>query len=125
MRNALVLLIVLILSCAVGNCIVVSFLRWLRRRLCIPYGGNGDHVRVSQYATGYLERLFFTIAVVVKDPDVLTAMMAWLAVKLAANWGTRMVKEPARTYYTFSALLAGFCSMLIAYLAGLLIRFLW
>jgi hypothetical protein len=54
-------------------------------------------------------------------------MIAWLALKLAANWQFREdIKDPVdRTNYKFSAILAGLLSMLFAYLGGLAIRQWW
>ncbi len=45
---------------------------------------------------GFVERLFFTPAVALAFPDVLTAMMGWPALKVAANWGKRPPEDPHR-----------------------------
>jgi hypothetical protein len=80
--------------------------------------------RTPQWITGGLERFFFSVAVAVNMSGVLPAMIAWLAVKLAANWQYREeVQNPAeKANYKFSALIAGFLSMSIAFVSGLLIR---
>lgn len=52
-------------------------------------------------------------------------MIAWLAVKLIANWQLRedIKEDRTKANYKFSALLAGLVSMIIAFISGLLIRF--
>jgi len=40
----------------------------------------------SPWVTGITERLFFTVAVAFELSGVATAMMGWMAIKLAANW---------------------------------------
>jgi hypothetical protein len=85
-----------------------------------------ESAKTPSWITGILERLFFTIAVAANTSGVLPAMIAWLAVKLAANWQMRedIINQAEKANYKFSALLAGLMSMLIALLAGLLIRML-
>jgi hypothetical protein len=117
----------LVLSCVLGYFIVEAFLKWLSTRLGLPPDRSvpGDfEKRTPVWVTGGLERFFFTIAVAVNIAGVLPAMIAWLAVKLAANWQTRVDTGGQRKNYAFSALLGGFLSMLIAFVCGLLIRLL-
>lgn len=98
-----------------------NFLRWLSRLLGVPRDPHGK--RTPPWLTGLLERVFFTIAVAVNAAGVLSAMMAWLALKLAANWQMRDdIPMADKTNYKFSSIVAGLLSMLIAYVAGLLIR---
>jgi hypothetical protein len=51
-------------------------------------------------------------------------MMAWLALKLIANWQLRedIRDQREKANYKFSALLAGFLSMLVSFITGLVIR---
>jgi len=50
-------------------------------------------------------------------------MMAWLALKLGANWQSRKgMCDEKRTNYAFSALLAGSVSMMMAAFGGWLIQ---
>jgi hypothetical protein len=64
--------------------------------------------------------------VAVNSPGVVPAMIAWLGVKLVANWQLREdIKDQAqKANYKFSALIAGLLSMLIALISGLLIQVL-
>jgi hypothetical protein len=50
----------------------------------------------------------------------LPAMIAWLALKLVANWQNRDdIKDPLdKTNYKFSAIVTGLLSMLFAYVGG-------
>ena len=50
---------------------------------------------VPSWLTGTIERLFFTTAVAFELSGVATAMMAWMGVKLAANWNRRSVASCA------------------------------
>src|SRR3989442_1456443 len=43
-------------------------------------------IGVPPWLTGIIERLFFTVAVAFDLSGVATAMMAWMAIKLATNW---------------------------------------
>jgi hypothetical protein len=111
----------LTISCGIGHVIVSKFHRWLTHLLGVPR--DLDANRTPPGLTGFLERLFFTIAVAVNASDALTAMMAWLALKLAANWQSRTDIPGAeiKKNYTFSAIVTGLLSMLFAYIGGLVI----
>jgi hypothetical protein len=127
MRTVIVWLTGLVLSCVLGHFIVEEFLKWLSTHLGLPADRSvpGDAAkRTPAWVTGGLERFFFTIAVAVNIAGVLPAMIAWLGVKLAANWQSRQDTGAQRKNYHFSALMGGFLSMLIAFLSGLLIRLL-
>ncbi len=91
----------------------------MRDKLGIDAAGQPGVQRVSPKLTGVLERTFFCIAVGADINGALTAMLAWLALKLAANWQARADRgERLGINYTFSALLAGMLSLLIAMLVG-------
>jgi hypothetical protein len=127
MRTAVVWLAGLLLSCVLGHYIVKLFLRQLSEYLGLPASRDPDATakKTPGGLTGNLERFFFTIAVAVNMAGVLPAMITWLAVKLAANWQFREdIDNRQKANYKFSALLAGFLSMLIAFGFGLLIRLL-
>lgn len=79
--------------------------------------------------TGTLERLFFTLLVAFDVPGSGTAIIAWLALKLASGWnsGERKSKTGTKEWVdavnaAFVALLAGLASMLLAVIGGLIIR---
>jgi hypothetical protein len=108
------------ISCGVGHFAVAIFLRWLSGLLEVPR--DDDAKRTPPWLTGLLERIFFTLAVAVNATGVLPAMIAWLALKLVANWQHREnLKDPAKTNYKFSAIVSGLLSMLFAYIGGLVI----
>jgi hypothetical protein len=109
-----------------GYLLVPIFLAVMRDNFGIAAAEQPDVQRVSPKLTGVLERAFFCIAVGADIGGALTAMFAWLALKLAANWQARPDRGERLgiNYYTFSdsALLAGMLSLLIAMLGGLFIR---
>lgn len=83
-----------------------------------PRKGEGP-ARVKAWQTGFLERSFFTIVVGLKYPGVLGAMMAWLGLKLGANWAHSILKgKKLVTSYALVALLTGLVSMLFALIGG-------
>jgi hypothetical protein len=126
-RHVAVLLLGFAISCVLGHFVVKSFLGWLSHRLEVPRDPNAK--RTPPWLTGFLERVFFTIAVAVNATGVLPAMIAWLVLKLAANWQYREdIKDNNsvnRTNYKFTAILAGLLSMLFAYIGGLAIQCWW
>ena len=110
------------ISCAIGHVAVAKFHRWLTHRLGVPRDLGAR--RTPLWLTGFLERVFFTLAVAVNTTGVLPAIIAWLALKLAANWQNRDdIDGDAETKknYKFSAIVTGLLSMLFAYIGGLVI----
>lgn len=73
---------------------------------------------VPRELTGFIERLLFTI--LIGAEGALTAMMAWLALKMASNWNFSGENYPRPL--ALSALLAGVVSMLFAFLGGMIRR---
>jgi hypothetical protein len=68
-----------------------------------------------------VERLAFAVFVGLELPDATTAMMAWLALKLAANWNrSDLERTSAARPFLFTALLAGLISMVFAALGGMI-----
>jgi hypothetical protein len=123
--HALVVGLGFTISCLLGHFAVENFHRWLTHRLGVPR--DLDAKRTPPWLTGSLERGFFTIAVAVNATGVLPAMIAWLALKLVANWQNRDdIKDPLdKTNYKFSAIVTGLLSMLFAYVGGLVIWHWW
>jgi len=73
--------------------------------------------------TGIIERLFFTVIVAFNVSGFISAMVGWLALKLATNWNRKFWDDTySARLYGFSALIAGLVSMLFAFLGGLIIR---
>ena len=127
MRTVAIWLTGLSVSCILGHFVVKLFLNWLSDQLDLPRDRNPNpnepSVQTNPVITGVFERIFFTIVVAADIPAYLPSMMAWLGLKLAANWQSREIaKDRDRTNYKFSALLAGFLSMLISLSAGLVMR---
>lgn len=76
---------------------------------------------VTGSTTGLIERTFFTIIVGLGYVDILGPMMAWLGLKLGANWIHPILhNKPLVTSYAFIGLLVGLISMLFAYFGGLI-----
>jgi hypothetical protein len=110
MRAIIVWLTGLVLSCGLGYFIVEEFLKRLSNHLGLPADRSvpGDTTkRTPVWVTGGLERFFITIAVAVNIAGVLPAMIAWLGIKLAANWQSRTDTKDQRKNYHFSALMGG------------------
>ncbi len=112
----------LLFSLVVGGIVTWLFLKVLRLRLGIPpkprlsAGGKG----IPSWLTGAVERLFFTVLVGLQVSGAPTAMIGWLALKLATNWNHPDWKDkPNARTFALSALLAGLVSMLFALLGGL------
>ncbi|OGA48802.1 MAG: hypothetical protein A3F74_21120 [Betaproteobacteria bacterium RIFCSPLOWO2_12_FULL_62_58] len=111
----------LVITTLVGHFVLVVFLDWLRGRS----GLEKKTLRgVPAGITGITERIFFASLVAVDASGYSTAMMGWLALKLATNWNHPDRKGEDRRVWAFSALVAGLLSMLIAFFGGLFIRWL-
>jgi hypothetical protein len=111
----------LLFASVVGGIVVRLFLYSVRRMLGLGEKPKKDIKRVYPWLTGAVERLAFTVFIGLELPDATTAMMAWLALKLAANWGRPdMDKDPATHSFSFTALLAGLISMVFAALGGMI-----
>lgn len=108
-------------SLVVGHFVVEHSLQQLRK-----YIGLDDKPalpeplkRVPPWLTGALERLFFTFLIAFNVSGTPTAMVGWLALKLATNWNHPDFKESAQARsFAFSGLVAGLLSMLVALLGG-------
>jgi hypothetical protein len=113
----------LFFSLVVGSVVTWLFLKVLRCWL----GASEPKPRLSAgskgvppWLTGMVERCFFTLLVALDVSGVPTAMVGWLAVKLATNWNHPDWKDKLDTRtYAFSALLGGLVSMLFALVGGL------
>jgi hypothetical protein len=81
------------------------------------------HVEVPARVTGGIERVFFTILVGSGVDGYPTAMMAWLALKLASNWNHKdMEGKPGARAFALTALLAGLVSLLFAFWGGSIVK---
>jgi len=112
----------LFVSLIVGHFVVGLFLSRLRRKLGLgekPRTHDIAIARVPPWLTGAIERLFFTVLVGSNVSGVPTAMIGWLALKLATNWNRPGSPDVSTTRaFALSALLAGLLSMLFALWGG-------
>lgn len=113
----------LAIALIVGQLITWIFLKLLRTWMGTPdKSPQALAKRVPPWLTGTIERLFFTVLVGANVDGFPTAMMAWLALKLASNWNHKDVEgHPDARAFAISALLAGIVSMLCALVGGLII----
>lgn len=110
----------LTLSLIVGGLVTWAFLSGLRHSLKLgkkPRSQSG----VPPWVTGTIERLFFSVLVGFNVSGAPTAMIGWLALKLATVWNQpELKKHPNRKAFALLALLAGLVSMLFAFLGGMI-----
>tara|TARA_R110002111_G_scaffold189680_4_gene254960 strand:- start:289 stop:717 length:429 start_codon:yes stop_codon:yes gene_type:complete len=109
-----------------GNAVIGRFVDWMRNRIT---GGQWTDDKppspISPRLVGIIECLFFTLAVAFDMNGVIVAMVGWITVKMAANWGSRNVPEGMsgdREDFRLSALLGGLVSMGFALVGGLICR---
>ena len=112
----------LTVSLAVGHYVTVWFLAWLRDKHGVkkPEGEKS----VPPWITGLVERLFFTTAVVFAPLAAVTAMIAWIGIKMASHWARLQTKGSDFRFLLISAVLAGLVSMFFALIGGLIIALL-
>jgi hypothetical protein len=94
-------------SLGVGGVVVPCVKSCLKRKLP-EYTEERDSERIPPWLTGLIEKLAFTLFVILQPVVALPAMMAWLALKMAANWNksvpTRSDPEKNRTAARFEML---------------------
>lgn len=111
----------LLFSLYIGHLVIEVFLDSLHKRIGHPQETEGE---VPREVTGVIERLLFTILVGAGVEGFPTAMIAWLALKMASNWNfVDRSTEPSSRPFALAALLAGVISMLFAFLGGMTRRF--
>jgi len=98
-------------------------LEWLREGLGERSARPGEDL--PGWKVGTLERAFFTVGVGAGLPTVLTAMMLWVAAKMAANWGSRPQEIQQIEAMRLTALLGSLVSMLFALIGGGVVRMGW
>ncbi len=120
-------------SLGVGHVVVGQFLKRLRHYMKLEAKpGQGPETQlVPLWLFGVGERFFFTLAVAFNISGTSVAMIAWLGLKLAANWnrpGREATQEelgPQESVlqvvrWSLSATIAGLLSMTFALLGGLI-----
>jgi sterol desaturase/sphingolipid hydroxylase (fatty acid hydroxylase superfamily) len=112
-----------LLVAIVGGLIVTAAFHWLLGRyLRLPPKDKLRQVRrVPASLTGIVERLFFAVLVGFQVSGAPTAMIAWIALKLATNWNNPKWNEAQRfRAFAYRALLTGLVSMLCALVGGMI-----
>jgi hypothetical protein len=109
-----------------GGAVTVSAFLWALRKWTGIRSGEpliDQTHNVPGWLTGCVERGVFTVLVAYDLSGLATAMVGWLAIKLAANWNNpARQNDPKIRAYAFSALLAGLLSMLFAVIGGMIAR---
>jgi hypothetical protein len=112
-----------VIALGLGTLVIFFFYRWQAGRLhkALKTPAEERHrARVSPTLTGLIERAIFTVVMFAQPDDALTAMGAWMALKMAANWqreGTPADPQ-RRNSLAVLALLCGLLSMAFAALGG-------
>lgn len=111
------------ISLGVGLFAVPWVLAWLREDL-------GENAALpeedrSGWKVGTLERAFFTVGVAAGMPGVLTAMILWIAAKMASSWGTQTEGIPDVEALRITALVGSLVSMMFALIGGGVVRMGW
>jgi hypothetical protein len=106
-----------------GLPIIQALYLWLEARMDNPSADSGKGV--PPWLTGVIERLVFAPAFVLAPSDAATGAIAWLTLKLAANWQQQLATGEDRSYRRdhrrrgVRALLLGLLSLAIAAAFGL------
>jgi hypothetical protein len=105
----------------VGAIVTPLFLYALRGAMGLgPKPKKSSYERVPPWVTGVVERAVFGVLVGLNVPGAATAMMGWLALKLATNWNRKDMEANAKARpFAFTALLAGLISMFFAAVGGM------
>jgi sterol desaturase/sphingolipid hydroxylase (fatty acid hydroxylase superfamily) len=112
-----------LLVAIIGGLIVTATFHWmLGRYLRLPPKESLRQARrVPPSLTGIVERLFFAVLVGFQISGAPTAMIAWIALKLATNWNNPKWNEAQKfRAFAFRALLTGLVSMLCAFVGGMI-----
>jgi len=112
-----------LLVAVVGGLVLTGGFHWaLGRYLRLPPKEPLRQVRrVPAALTGVVERLFFAVLVGFQVSGAPTAMIAWIALKLATNWNNPKWNEAQKfRAFAFRALLTGLVSMLCAFIGGMI-----
>lgn len=111
------------ISLGVAWFVVPWVVEWLREDLGDEAVLPGEDL--SGWKVGTLERAFFTLGVAAGLPGVLTAMILWIALKMAVHWGSRFEQIPGIEALRLVGLLGSLVSMLFALVGGGVVRMGW
>jgi hypothetical protein len=110
----------LFVAVVLGGIVVPLFLYCVRGVMGVGDKPKPKIKRVPPWLTGFIERFVFAVLVGLDVPGAPTAMMGWLALKLASNWNRKDMEDVALARpFSFTALLAGLISMMFAALGGM------
>lgn len=123
MIGALGILAGFVISLGVAHFAVPWALEWLRKDLGDDSTLPGEDL--PGWKVGTVERAFFTLAVAAGMPCVVTAMMFWVAAKMAAHWGTQTGPVRDLGALRLTALLGSLASMMFALVGGGIVRMGW
>ena len=133
-------------KCLIGGALGLAFslgagrltipaLRDRLERELTPYHEEMEGRRIPPGVTGYIERFGFTLFAMAYPASSLTAMVGWLALKMASNWNKDLLTRAREddlhgrlaarfeklvwNRHAFLGLLMGFISMLFAWIGGI------
>jgi hypothetical protein len=78
-----------------GGIVVWLFLYALRGFIGLGDKPKPKTKRVPPWLTGFVERFVFAVLVGLDTAGAATAMMGWLAIKLASNWNRKDMEDVA------------------------------
>lgn len=123
MIGALGILAGFAISLGVAHFAVPWVLEWLHVDLGVDSSLPGE--ALTGWKVGAFERGFFTVGVAAGIPGVLTAMMVWIALKMATHWGTLGKESQDIEAIRLTALLGSLTSMMFALVGGGVVRMGW
>jgi len=111
------------ISLGVAHFAVPFVLEWLRT----DPGQEGPPPEEDpfEWKVGTFERAFFTVGVAAGMPGVLTAMMLWIAAKMAIHWGTPGEEIQGIVTVRMTSMLGSLTSMMFALIGGGVARMGW
>ncbi|HEX2521291.1 MAG TPA: hypothetical protein VHP35_04135 [Terriglobia bacterium] len=106
----------------VGGMPIGLLLKRTRKRLGITKSEDDKDKQLSPLLTGVVERFVFAIFVGLNIQGIAPGMMAWLGLKLAANWNRTKGDNQEQKSLSLTAALAGLVSMMFAAIGGMICR---
>jgi hypothetical protein len=106
----------------VGGMPIGLLLKRIRKTLGIDKPDVDKEKRLSALLTGVVERFVFAVFVGLNIQGIAPGMMAWLGLKLAANWNRTKDGDQVQISLALTAALAGLVSMMFAAIGGVICR---
>lgn len=123
MIGALGILAGFAISLGVAHFAVPFVLEWLQADL--GQEGTLPEEDPFEWKVGTFERAFFTVGVAAGMPGVLTAMMLWIAAKMAIQWRRHGEEIQGIETLRMTSLLGSLTSMMFALIGGGVARMGW